>query len=370
MTANPTPASDLYWPPEWAPHAATWLSWPHNRNTWPGKFAAIPPAYAEFVRAIADFEPVQILAGGATVMADARKHVGDLKNVSLHDIETNDAWIRDHGPTFVVDRARKESLLVDWGYNSWGGKYPPFDKDNAVPARIAERLGRERIETGIVLEGGAIEGNGEGLVMTTPRCLLDSNRNEGMTKERMEAALKEFLGARQVLWIEDGELAGDDTDGHIDQLARFVGPSTVVVASEDDPADENFLPLQAIGRQLREFRSQDGRPLEVIPLPMPRPKFTDGQRMPASYANFLIVNGAVIVPQYADRADEAACEVLAAVFPDRQIIGLPALDLVWGLGAFHCLSQQEPVVNSKDHSAFLRGYSAEDEGLYDDFQTR
>lgn len=344
MPATAQDSNDRYWPAEWAPHAATWLSWPHNRATWPGKFNAIPSAYAAFVRAVADFEPVHLLAGDGEVMADARRHVGNIAAVTLHPIETNDAWIRDHGPTFLIDRRRRASLLIDWGYNSWGGKYPPFDKDNAVPERIAAILGRERLLPGLVLEGGAIDGNGAGTVMTTPRCLLDPNRNEGATRESMEAVFRSWLGVRHVLWVEEGELAGDDTDGHIDQLARFVGPRTVVVAQEDDPSDENFQSLQSVGRQLREMNDQDGARLEVIGLPMPRPKFQDGQRMPASYANFYIVNGAVIVPQFGDRADEAACDVLASVFSGREIVGLNALDLVWGLGAFHCLSQQEPSV--------------------------
>lgn len=343
MHEPPASAFDPYWPAEWAQHQATWLSWPHNRATWPGKFSAIPPAFAEFVRSVAEFEPVHILAGGEQVMENARRHVGDVANVTLHPIETNDAWIRDHGPTFLFDRATGEPVLIDWEYNSWGGKYPPFDKDNAVPREIARLLGRRRMATGLVLEGGSIDGNGQGAVLTTPGCLLDPKRNPDATRETMEAALAKWLGVRHVLWVEDGELAGDDTDGHIDQLARFVGERTVVVASEDDPHDENYQPLAALSRQLRAMHDQDGRPLEVVPLPMPRPKYCDGQRMPASYANFYIINKAVIVPQYGDRADDAACEVLSGVFPDRQIIGVPALDLVWGLGAFHCLSQQEPL---------------------------
>ena len=362
--ADATPVALGYrWPAEWEPHAATWLSWPHNPETWPGAFERIPAQFAAFVRAIADFEPVHILAGGDHVLANARQHVGSCNNVTLHDIPTNDAWCRDHGPTFLVPTLRStqsaspqatpstsnrpaESLaLIDWQYNAWGGKYPPFDLDNAIPARIATQLGCPRFAVDIVLEGGAIEGNGLGTVLTTPSCLLNPNRNPQLQPADYQRLLGDYLGTTHLLWLEHGELAGDDTDGHIDQLARFVGPRTVVAAVAPETAassDPNVTPLQANLAQLKSMTDQDGAPLHVVPLPLPAPKFYDGHRLPASYCNFYIVNGSVIVPQFDDPADAHAISTLQDLLPNHTVIGLPALELVWGLGAFHCLSQQQP----------------------------
>jgi agmatine deiminase len=341
--ANEAPAALGYrWPAEWEPHAATWLSWPRNPNTWPGKFEAIPEKFAAFVRTLAEFEPVHILAGGEAVMRQARELVGGLPIVTLHDIETNDAWCRDHGPTFLLGPQGAPPALVDWEYNAWGGKYPPFDKDNDVPRRIAGLQGRRRFAPGIVLEGGAIDGNGQGTILTTEQCLLNPNRNPQLSRSGIESHLAAYLGAKKVLWLSGGEIAGDDTDGHIDQLARFVNPTTVVAPLEPDASDENHAPLAANFRQLQKMTDQDGRPLSVVPLPMPRPKYHDGQRLPAGYCNFYIANSLVVVPQFDDPADNIAVDTLGRLFPDREVRGLDALDLVWGLGAFHCLSQQEP----------------------------
>ncbi len=330
------------WPAEWEPHVSTWLAWPHNRETWPGKYEPVPQQFARFVRTLADFEPVNVLAGGDEVMRDAEKHVGDHPNVTLHDIPTNDAWTRDHGPTCLVGSKGSPPVIVDWQYNAWGGKYPPWDKDNAVPRQIAERLGYRRFAPGMILEGGAIEGNGEGIILTTESCLLNPNRNPTMSRDTVERYLKEYCCAKKVLWLTGGEIAGDDTDGHIDQLARFVNASTIVAAVEDDASDANYEPLQQNLRELRSLNDQGGRPSDIIPLPMPRAKFYEQHRLPASYANFYIANGVVIVPQFDDPADEVACQTLADCFRDRNVIGLPAIDLVWGLGAFHCMTQQEP----------------------------
>jgi agmatine deiminase len=333
----PMPAAQGHrWPAEWEPQAAVWLSWPRNPETWPGKFEPVPAEFAQFARVIADYEPVHILAGGA-VLPQARQLVGSVKNITLHDIETNDSWCRDHGPSFLTGNA-----LVDWEYNAWGGKYPPFDLDNLVPGRIAEITGRRRFVAGIILEGGAIEGNGQGTILTTESCLLNPNRNPQLVREDLERYLRDYLGARKVLWLRGGEVAGDDTDGHIDQLARFVGPRTIVCATCDDPSDENYGPTHQNLVELQHMTDEDDRPLEVVPLPLPGPLYYSEQRLPASYCNFLIVNGAVLVPQYGDRAaDERACAILRELMPDRDICGLPSLDLVWGLGSFHCLSQQE-----------------------------
>ncbi len=332
-------------PAEWERHAATWLAWPRNLGTWPGKFEPIPAVWQEFVGTLAQFEPVHVLAGGDAVMAQARAMVGEVANVTLHDIPTNDVWTRDHGPTFLVGPPGAPPALVDWIYNAWGGKYPPFDLDNQVPRRIAEQTGRRRFEPQIVFEGGAVDVNGCGTVLAAEQCLLNANRNPGLTREDFERYLADYLAAPHVLWLR-ADILGDDTDGHVDQSARFVGPRTVLAAREDDPADENYASLEENYRRLTRMTDQDGRPLEIVPLPMPRPIYYGDQRLPASYANFYIANGVVVVPQYGDPADERALGVVARAFPERQIRGLYAVDLIWGLGAYHCATQQEPAVDS------------------------
>ena len=342
MSHSQTPASLGYrLPAEWEPHAATWLAWPHNRETWPGRFDAIPPLWAELARTLCRFEPVHVLAGGEDAMREARAMVGDLAGVTLHDVATNDAWIRDHGPTFLAGPPHLPPALVDWHYNAWGGKYPPFDLDNDVPRRIAAATGRRRFDPGIVLEGGAIDANGRGTILAAEDCLTDTNRNPGRSRREIEQYLADYLGARHVVWLRGG-IAGDDTDGHVDQLARFVGPTTVVAAREKRAADENYAVLRADYERLESAVDQDGRPLEVIALPMPQPIHCQGQRLPAGYANFYVANGLVVVPQFDDPADREAMDVLAKVFPDREVRGLPAVDLAWGLGAYHCVTMQEP----------------------------
>jgi agmatine deiminase len=337
-----SPASLGYrWPAEWEPHAATWLAWPHNPETWPGKFGPIPAVWQQLVRTLAEFEPVHVLAGGHDVMREAREMVGQLANVVLHDVPTNDVWARDHGAMFLGGPSPLEPALVDWQYNAWGGKYPPFDLDNAVPEHVARITGRRRFSPGIVLEGGAVDGNGQGTVLTTEPCLLNPNRNPQLSQSDVERYLTDYLCAKKVLWLSGG-IAGDDTDGHIDELARFVGPTTVVAAIEEDPTDENHQPLGDNLRRLAEMTDAQGRPLQVIPIPMPRAIHHDRQRLPASYMNFYIANGVVIVPAFNDPADEVARATLARLFPTRQIRGIEAVDLAWGLGAFHCITQQQP----------------------------
>jgi len=326
--------------------AGVWVSWPRNPQTWPGHFEAVPAEFAQFVRLLAEYETVHVLAGGREVMEQARALVGAVRNVVLHDIATNDAWCRDHGPTFLSShQAGLPAALVDWEYNAWGGKYPPFDLDNEVPQRIAARQGRRVFSPGIVLEGGAIEGNGRGCVLTTESCLLNANRNAGMTKERAEGYLRDYLGAEKVLWLSGGEIVGDDTDGHIDQIARFVNETTVVVSACDDPGDDNYEPAQQNLRELAALSDQDGRPLSIVPLALPGPVYCDEQRLPASYANFLIANGVVAVPAFGDAADAVAVATLAPLFPGRDVRLCPSRNLAWGLGSFHCLSQQEPVAH-------------------------
>jgi agmatine deiminase len=300
----------------------------------------VPAEFARLVLAIAEVEPVHVLAGGEARKV-AEKLVGKRENVIIHAISTNDAWARDHGPTFLTAPSGLPPALVDWKYNAWGGKYPPFDLDDQVPGQIAELTGRRRFAAGIVLEGGAIEGDGEGTVLTTASCVLNPNRNAGMTRDRMEQYFADYLGAQRVLWLPRGELTGDDTDGHIDQLARFVGPATVVAAAAD-PADENQEALEENLAFLRRSRDAAGRSLEVIPLPLPSPKYFDDQRLPACYCNFYMANGLILAPQFDDPADERALAILREAMPSREVRGLPSLHLVWGLGSFHCLTQQEP----------------------------
>jgi agmatine deiminase len=356
---DPTPAALGYrWPAEWEPQASVWLAWPRNPNTWPDHFEPVPGEFAQFVRLLAEYEPVNVLAGGREVMAQAKSLVGDLKNVILHDIPTNDSWCRDHGPTFlsanpkshisnprspIPDLKSSPPALVDWGYNAWGGKYPPYDLDNEVPRHIADLQNRRRFVPGIILEGGAIDGNGDGCILTTKSCLLNPNRNPQLGQADIERYLRDYLAAQKILWLTGGEIAGDDTDGHIDQIARFVNATTIVVATCDDQSDANYEPTQQNLRELKQLTNQHGRPFEIIPLPLPRPLFCDGQRLPAGCCNFLIANGVVVVPQFGDPADEAALKTLQPLFPDRDVRGCPSLALVWGLGSFHCLSQQEPL---------------------------
>jgi agmatine deiminase len=336
-------------PAEWEPHAATWLAWPHKETSWPQNFAPIPGIWVEMARALCAHERVHILVNDQTMAATVRRLLRDGgvpdDAVSLHQIPTDDAWARDHGPTFVTRTAagRGELAAIDWLYNAWGGKYPPWDNDDVVPQRVGALLQVPVFEPGIVLEGGSIEVNGRGTLMTTEACLLNPNRNPRLDRAAIERVLCDYLGVRHILWLGEG-IAGDDTDGHIDDLTRFVDPTTVVTVIETDPGDANFAPLQANYERLQRMTDQDGRPLRVLTLPMPAPVFYAGQRLPASYANFYIGNGVVLVPTFADPNDALALATLRSLFPGRRVVGIGARELVWGLGAFHCVTQQQPAV--------------------------
>ncbi len=342
-----TPAALGYrMPAEWEPHQGVWLSWPHNRDTWPGNFEPVEPVMVAAVQALARSETVHI----NVLDADHEAHVRALLRrvegpVVYHRFPTNDAWCRDHGAIFVVRErdGQRELAATDWGYNAWGGKYPPYDLDNAIPRRMAEALGVPRFEVDMILEGGSIEVNGAGLLLTTTDCLLNPNRNPGRSREEIEQTLRDYLGVQKILWIR-GELAGDDTDGHIDNIARFVGEDTVLAVVEDDPADENYEPLQENLARLREMTTVDGRPLRVETLPMPAPVYYGEHRLPASYANFYIGNRVILLPVYNDPNDAVAAEIIGRHFPDRTVVGIDCRELVWGLGAFHCLTQQVPAV--------------------------
>ncbi len=334
-------------PAEWEPHRGTWLSWPHKEASWPGKFEGVPAIFARMVRLLADREEVHINVAGPDMEARIRALLtdqgADTGNVFFHYHPTNDAWCRDHGPIFVQRQAEAgtEQLILDWGYNAWGGKYPPYDLDDVIPTRIAEELGIPVLHPGMILEGGSIDVNGRGTLLTTEACLLNPNRNPELSREEIEARLRGYLGVTNILWLGEG-IAGDDTDGHVDDLTRFVDPGTIVTVIEDDPADENYAPLQENLERLRGMRDQDGAPFRIETLPMPRPVHHEGQRLPASYANFYIANGLVLLPTYDPDRDQEATRTLARLFPGREVVGIDCTDLVWGLGAFHCVTQQWP----------------------------
>ena len=340
----------FHMPAEWEPHRGTWLSWPHKEASWPGKFAGVPAIFARMVRLLADREEVHINIAGPEMEAEVRSLLtdegADTGNVFFHYHPTNDAWCRDHGPIFVqrsLDGVGEQAIL-DWGYNAWGGKYPPYDLDDVIPTRVAEEYGIPVYHPDMILEGGSIDVNGRGTLLTTEACLLNPNRNPQLGREEIEARLRAYLGVSNILWLGDG-IAGDDTDGHVDDLTRFVGPTTVVTVVEENPADENYAALQENLERLRGMRDQDGRPLTVETLPMPRPVHHDGQRLPASYANFYIANGLVLLPAYDPACDEEAQATLARLFPGRDVVGIDCTDLVWGLGAFHCVTQQWPATS-------------------------
>ena len=333
-------------PAEWEPHAATWLAWPHNLRDWPGRFAPIPWVYAEIVRRISAGETVRLLAGDAALEAKARRTLSragvPLERVEFHRIPTDRIWTRDSGPLFV--RRGGARAIAHFRFNAWA-KYPDYRKDTRLPARAAKVLQIPLIETGgAVLEGGAIDVNGRGSILATEECLLDpvvQVRNPGYARVDYEALFKSVLGAPNTIWLGRG-IAGDDTHGHIDDLARFVSPRTLVLCAEANPRDANYAALNENRERLQSARLEDGTRPEVVPLPMPQPIVFDGQRLPASYANFYLCNAGVLVPVFDDPGDRIALGLFAELFRDRPVIGIGARDLVWGLGTLHCLSQQEP----------------------------
>jgi agmatine deiminase len=349
-----TPAALGYrLPAEWEPHEATWIGWPHNLTDWPQKFTPIPWVYGEIVRKIAPDEIVRILVNSRVQEEKSRrilKRIGvDPMRVEFYPFPTDRGWTRDFGPLFVKrDKPRPDVVIVRFGFTGWA-KYPKWHQDSQVPARAARALRRRLFHAKVkgrafVLEGGSIDVNGRGTLLTTEECVLDPAtqvRNPGFDREEIEKVLQDYLGVTNVLWLGRG-IAGDDTHGHVDDLCRFVGPRTVVLCRENNPRDPNYQPLQENWERVRSLRLEDGSKLEVVPLPMPEPVYLDAQRLPASYANFYISNAAVLVPTFNDPQDRIALGTLAELFPDRPVVGIHAVDLVWGLGTLHCLTQQQP----------------------------
>ena len=340
----------LSFPPEWAEHAATWMSWPRPDGiSFPDRYEHVLPDLARIVAEIAKREPVHLCAGGRVddckaVLTEqfAKQHYNAslLDNITIHDIPINEPWCRDHGPAFLV--GENQTTIVDFGFNAWGGKYPPWDDDDAVPTRAARFLGLPVIDArGFICEGGGVEFDGQGTILTTRSCLLNPNRNPGMTQAEIERNLLDYYGQDRVLWVDAG-LEADDTDGHIDTLARFVDPRTIVVGVARDPDDPNHAATVDLLAQCKALTQPDGSPYRVVELPMPGKVTVDGEPVPATYMNFYFVNGAVLVPTYGTANDKVALNALSKLLPNREVVGVDCREVIWGLGAIHCLTQQQP----------------------------
>lgn len=331
-------------PAEWEKHESTWLSYPHNENSWPDKIETIFPSYNQFISEVAKGEKVNInIQDEKTqdLVTSQLQAIGTkMENIHFHHFRTNDAWCRDHGPAFVLKSNQK--AIVNWDYNAWGGKYP-CGLDNQIPLQIAKYLDLEVFHPHIIMEGGSIDVNGKGSLLTTTACLLNENRNPLLSQAEIEEKLCNYYNVENVIWLADG-IEGDDTDGHVDDITRFVKADTVITAIEKNKNDENYAPLQENLKLLKQARLENGKQLEIIELPMPNPVIWEDQRLPASYANFYISNYGVIVPLYKCPQDQEAMDILSEIFTDRKVIGIDSTDIIWGLGSFHCLSQQEPAL--------------------------
>jgi agmatine deiminase len=339
-----TPADLGYrMPAEWERHSATWLSWPRREGiSFPGSFDRVMPTLREMVAALIGSEAVCINVCNGAHEAEARAVLDGLPNecITYYEIPTDEPWCRDHGPIFLTREQDPKLAIVDWDYNAWGNKYPPFALDEVVPTHVAEILDVPVFYPRMILEGGSIEVNGAGALLTSESCLLNKNRNPSLKRSQIEQRLRDFLGLTEILWLGDG-IAGDDTDGHIDDLARFVAERKVVTVVEANRDDENYEPLQQNLERLKKTKLK-GQPLEIMTLPMPKKIEREGLRLPASYANFYIANSCVLVPTFNDPADEAALATLRKCFPKRRVVGIDCGELIWGLGTFHCLTQQQP----------------------------
>lgn len=329
-------------------HEATWLSWPHKEASWPGKIDAIYPNYSLFVKYLAQSEKVRINVVDAAMKESATAHLVkagvNMEQVSFYLHPTNDAWCRDHGPAFLINPAAKQKkVIVDWNYNAWGNKYPPYDLDDVIPTLIGKHFDIPVYHPGIIMEGGSVEFNGTGTILTSTSCLLNPNRNSHLNRDQIENYLFDYYGANQVLWVEEG-IVGDDTDGHIDDTIRFVNEDTVLTVVESNTQDENYTILQDNLAQLKKMRLLNGKQLNIVELPMPEAVIYEDQRLPASYANFYISNKYVIVPTFRSAMDDKALSIIAEAYKNREVVGIDSTDIIWGLGSFHCLSQQEPLV--------------------------
>jgi agmatine deiminase len=332
-------------PAEWEPHEATWISWPQpDCNSFPGSYDRVIPTFVKMAEALAESEIVRINVSGAEQEKAVRKLLRSCppERVEYFHIPTDEPWCRDHGPIFVKRDKSPQLAVLNFGFNAWGYKLSPFDEDNAVPPAVAKALGLPIFDfEHFILEGGSIDTNGQGTLLTTESCLLNANRNPTLDRTAIEKKLRDKLGVKKILWLGDG-IEGDDTDGHVDDITRFIGPSTVITAVEEDEHDPNFQPLQQNLDRLHTMRLADGEPLHVLTLPMPTRIMRDGQRLPASYANFYIANSVVLLPVFNEHIDSWAVSALHEAFPTRRIVPIDCRELIWGLGAFHCLTQQQP----------------------------
>jgi len=337
-----------YFPAEFAPHTATWLSWPHKEASWPGKIHTVYAPYSQFVKELTKGEQVRINVCDEAMRQFAVQCLTeagvDLNKVQFFTHPTNDAWCRDHGPAFLINpKAEQKKVIVDWNYNAWGGKYPPYDLDDVIPTLIGRHYNIPVYYPGIIMEGGSVEFNGRGTLLTSTACLLNPNRNPHLNQEQVEDYLHNYYGVEQVLWVDEG-IVGDDTDGHIDDTVRFVNEDTVLTVIEENKQDENYGLLQHNLEQLQQMRLLNGKQLNIVELPMPDELVYEDMRLPCSYANFYIANKSVIVPVFGCDKDEKALRIIQECFPGREVVGINSTDIIWGLGSFHCLSQQEPLV--------------------------
>lgn len=335
-----------FFPAEWYPHTATWLSWPHKEASWPGKINTIFEPYCKFIKAITEGEKVCINVANETMKNSAieylLQHSVNLNKIEFYTHPTNDAWCRDHGPAFIINPKENKKAIIDWNYNAWGNKYPPYDLDDIIPTLIGEKLQLQVFKPNIIMEGGSVDFNGAGTLITSTACLLNPNRNPQLNQSQIETYLSNYYGVNQILWVDEG-IIGDDTDGHIDDTVRFINEDTVLAAVEENLTDDNYFLLQKNLKQLQEMRLLNGKQLNIIELPMPsKPIVWDNQRLPASYANFYIANAIVAVPTYRDMNDDKALSIIERCFPNKKVIGIDSTDVIWGLGSWHCLSQQEP----------------------------
>ena len=348
MSSSTPKASGYYFPAEFHQHAATWLSWPHKEASWPGKIHTIYPYYSQFIKELVKGEDVCINVRDEAMKTFAvsclEREGVDMSRVRFFFHPTNDAWCRDHGPAFLINpQAAQKKVIVDWNYNAWGNKYPPFDLDDVIPTLIGKELNLPVYHPGIIMEGGSVDFNGKGTVITSTCCLLNDNRNSHLSQSAIENYLVNYYGVDQVLWIKEG-IVGDDTDGHIDDTVRFVNGDTVITVIEESRQDENYALLRENLADLKKMRLLNGKQLNIVELPMPEAVIYEDQRLPASYANFYIANHAVIVPTFRCSRDEKALQIIQSCFPDRSVVGIDSTEIIWGLGSFHCLSQQEPAV--------------------------